>query len=174
MLQGKKTYLVALAAGLVAFAVQMGYITKELGETILMALGAAGLATLRAAVSKSTRFVLLPLLLLIPVTANAQAVATDKLAWDQPAPDLATAQAYTYKYYPDNAATGVTLTGVTCTSSGTPAIISCRTTFPAFTPGSHTLTITAANVAGESAKSAVFTFTFVVVPGVPNTIRIEK
>lgn len=109
-----------------------------------------------------------------PSEVNAQAVATDKLAWNQPAPDLASAQAYTYKYYPDSSLTGVVLTGVTCESAGTPVVISCRTVFPAFTPGSHTLTITATNAAGESAKSAPFTFTFVVVPGIPNTIRIEK
>jgi hypothetical protein len=50
-LKGKKTYLVALAAGLVVVAVHLGYITSDMGNTILGLLGATGLATLRAGVS---------------------------------------------------------------------------------------------------------------------------
>lgn len=105
-------------------------------------------------------------LLAIPHVASAQATGTSKLAWDQPSvPDAATAQAFTYKYYADGATTGVTCTGT--------APVTCQVNYPAFTPGSHTLTLTASNVAGESPKSAVFSFTFVVIPAAPNNIRIQ-
>lgn len=120
------------------------------------------------------KLVLALALLFVPSVAAAQVVPTDKLAWDIQAPDLATAQAYTYKYYPDSSTSGINLTGVTCTSVGTPAVITCRTNFPAFTPGAHTLTITASNAAGESAKSATYKFDLVVVPQAPSNIRTEK
>jgi hypothetical protein len=120
------------------------------------------------------KILLAALLLAIPAFASAQVVPSDKIAWDQQAPDLASAQAYTYKYYPDGATTGITFTGVTCTSAGTPAVITCRANFPAFTPGAHTLTITATNAAGESPKSATFKFDLVVVPTAPTNIRTEK
>lgn len=96
--------------------------------------------------------------------------ATQKFAWDQDAPTLADAQAYTYKYYPDGSATGVTFAVVTCSGAATP--FTCSAPIPAFTPGNHTITLTASNIAGESAKSNPFGFSFVVTPGVPNNIRI--
>jgi hypothetical protein len=84
---------------------------------------------------------------------------------------LAEATGYTYRYYPNAVTTGTVLTGVTCT--GTTAPFNCSAPYPAFTPGSHTLQLTAANIAGESVKSPVFSFTFVVVPGNPINIRIQ-
>lgn len=114
------------------------------------------------------------LIVLIVLTASAFAqtgVPGQKFAWDQPAATLAEAQGYTYKYYPDSATTGVTFTAVTCTGTATP--FTCEVLIPAFTPGNHSITLTASNVAGESAKSAPFAFTFVVVPGVPGNIRIK-
>ena len=110
----------------------------------------------------------------ITATLYAQApigIPTSKFAWDQSAPVLADAQAYTYKYYPDNAATGVTFTGVTCT--GTVSPFQCEVNIPAFTPGSHSVTFTATNAAGESAKSSPFAFAFVVTPAIPSNIRIK-
>ena len=114
------------------------------------------------------------LFVLCNVTAYAQqpppATATQKFAWDQDAPTLADAQGYTYKYYPDGSATGVTFQNVTCTGATSPFV--CSAPIPAFTPGNHTITVTAGNIAGESAKSSPFAFNFVVTPGVPNNIRI--
>lgn len=115
-------------------------------------------------------------LLFVTATASVFAqqppigTATQRFAWDQEAPTLADAQAYTYKYYPDSSTTGIAFTGVTC--SGTASPFTCSAPIPAFTPGNHTITITASNVAGESAKSNPFAFNFVVTPGVPNNIRI--
>lgn len=99
-----------------------------------------------------------------------QGSATQKFEWDQQAPTLADAQSYTYKYYPDGSNTGVVFTGVTCSGATSP--FQCNAPIPAFTPGNHTITMTAANVAGESAKSSPFAFNFVVTPSVPTGIRI--
>lgn len=45
--------------------------------------------------------------------------------------------------------------------------------FPAMTPGSHSITITAYNVKGESAKPAPLTLTLIInVPAIPSNIRI--
>ena len=105
----------------------------------------------------------------IATVASAQAAANKTLAWDQTNVTATEAQAYTYTYYPDGALVGIVLTGVTC--AGTP--VACSVPFPAFTPGSHTLTLTATNIAGESPKSSPFAFVFVVVPPAPVNIRIE-
>ncbi len=96
--------------------------------------------------------------------------SNQKFAWDQVAVDLAEAQSFTYKYYPDNSATGLTFATVTCTGTVSPFV--CTTPIPAFTPGTHTITITASNLAGESDKSNPFAFAFVVTPGKPTNIRI--
>lgn len=102
---------------------------------------------------------------------QAQAVSTSKLAFDQPAPDLVSAQGYTYKYYPDGSTTAATLVSTTC--SGTVAPFQCEAPFPSFTPGNHTLALSATNIAGESPKSSPFVFTFVVTPGIPVNIHIK-
>ena len=113
--------------------------------------------------------VMLGLLISGPVFAQAPATPSNGLAWDQAAPDLATAQGYVYRYYPDGAATGTILTAV-CSGAASP--FSCRANFPAFTPGSHTLQTTAANAAGESVKSSPFAFVFVVQPAAQTNLRI--
>lgn len=112
------------------------------------------------------------IVLLFSASAQAQTgTPTSRLAWDQGAPDLATAQAYAYTYYADGATTGTALTGVTCT--GTAAPFTCSAAFPAFTPGNHTLTLTAKNVAGEGPKSSPLSFVFVVLPSAPQNVRIQ-
>lgn len=105
----------------------------------------------------------------VPVAAQT-GTPSSQLAWDQPAQTLAAAQALTFGYYPDAVTTRTALTGVTC--AGTTAPFQCAVAFPAFTPGNHTLTISASNVAGESGKSTVLTFAFVVVPGTPTNPHI--
>lgn len=108
----------------------------------------------------------------VTVGLDAQtAIPGSRLTWDQAAPTLAEAQGYTYTYYPEAAPPAVILTAVTC--SGTASPFTCVVAFPAFTPGAHTLQLTASNIAGESTRSAAFAFTFVVVPGAPANIRIQ-
>lgn len=116
------------------------------------------------------------LILLLVFSASAfaqpQATPTSVFFFDQPAPDVATAQAYTYKLYADGSTTGQTLTGVVCAAGATSAVQVCRVPIPAFQPGQHSITLSATNAAGESPKSAAFTFTLVAVPGTPGNIRI--
>lgn len=97
--------------------------------------------------------------------------ANNKLAWDQPAASIAEAQSLTYKLYADGSATASTLPTATCTGATAP--YSCTVPFPAFTPGSHTVQLSASNAAGESSKSAAFGFTFVVIPASPANIRVQ-
>jgi hypothetical protein len=113
--------------------------------------------------------------LAVPVAAQTSppAVSSNKLGWTQTAPTLADAQALTFKLYADGAATGAVLAGVTCTATTTSGVFACEVPFPAFTPGNHSVQLTAGNVAGESAKSAPLAFTFVVVPAVPTGLVIK-
>jgi len=126
---------------------------------------------------------------LLATSAQAQVTPGTPLLWDQPnAATAAIAQAYTFRVYADAATVGTVLSGVTC---GTPysvlrriwdrlmreragtAPIVCQAPFPAFTLGPHTLTLSAANAAGEGPKSAAFAFTFVVVPSAPANLRSQ-
>jgi hypothetical protein len=103
--------------------------------------------------------------------AHAQATPASKLGWDQAAADLATANAYSYKHYDDLSVTGVALAPATCTGTASP--FACQAPFPAFTPGAtHTIAITASNVAGESLKSTPLSFQFIVIPAAPTNLRI--
>ena len=110
------------------------------------------------------------LLMAMLLQPQPPASSNQKFAWDQVAVDLAEAQSFTYKYYADNSGTGVVFPVVTCTGAASPFV--CTAPIPAFTPGQHTITITANNVAGESDKSDPFAFAFVVTPGKPVRIRI--
>jgi hypothetical protein len=122
-----------------------------------------------------TKFWLVLAFVLLAGIASAQSSATptSKLVWDQIAPDLATANAYTYREYPETwvSGPGTVLTPVTCTGTTSPFV--CSTPFPAFTPGGHAVTMTAGNAAGESLKSTPFPFTFVVIPSPPTNLRIQ-
>jgi hypothetical protein len=51
-LSGYKTYLVAAAAGALTVAQMLGYIDAEAYANLMLLLGAGGVATLRAAISK--------------------------------------------------------------------------------------------------------------------------
>jgi len=116
------------------------------------------------------------LILLTSSSAFAQATNNSKLSWIQPLDTLVTsaaqAQALVYKQYPDNAVTGIVLLNVTCT--GTTAII-CTAPLPAYTVGSHTITITAAQTTDpttESIKSNVVLFTFKIIVSSPTNVTI--
>jgi hypothetical protein len=98
---------------------------------------------------------------------------TSFFQWTQPAASAAAAQALSYRYYVDGATAGTVVTGVTCTGTTT---ITCEAPVPALTPGNHTVQISAASTAGESAKSSPpfsFAYDSVVVPQVPVNLRIK-
>jgi len=107
---------------------------------------------------------------LATVSYAQSATPSNRLAWDQSDATVAVAEAYTFKQYADGSPTGTVITGVTCTAG---AVVSCSAPFGAFTPGTHTIQLTATNAAGESVKSAVFNFTFVVVPTAPGNLRVQ-
>lgn len=102
------------------------------------------------------------------------AVAGNSVQFDQAAPDLATAQSYTYQLYIDGSGTPVVGPGSTCTGTASP--FACSVKLPAsLSPGSHSVTATAKDaVAGESAQSLPLAFTFAVTPGAPANLRIIK
>lgn len=96
----------------------------------------------------------------------------DSFGWGQTGPDLATVQAYAYKYYLDGATTGSLWTNVTC--SGTVSPFACQAKTPTFSNGSHSITLTAANAGGESPQSVPFAFVFGNPPTTPNNIHVIK
>lgn len=112
--------------------------------------------------------------LLIPTTGWSQtANPAATLAFDQNAVSAAEATSFIYRYYPDGTPLGIGIVLAVVTCSGATSPFLCLTPFPAFTPGAHTLAITAANVGGESLKSTVLAFTFVVIPSPPTNLRIQ-
>ena len=54
-LDGKKTYITAVAAALASFALAMGWLSPEQYQVVLGLLGSLGLAALRAGVTKSPK-----------------------------------------------------------------------------------------------------------------------
>lgn len=121
--------------------------------------------------------ILVLLLLLIPSLIQAQGpVSTaNRFSWDEQAPDLNTANSYTYLYYIDGLPTGVVLTGAKCFASlvPDPLTFNCTVNLPPFSPGSHTVQISATLSGVESAKSNAVSFTFAIVPGIPFNFRIK-
>lgn len=115
--------------------------------------------------------------LLFSCTAHAQTpvVGTERLQFDQAAPDLATAQAYVYRLVIDGVRQAVPVT-VTCAGSVSP--FACTTPFPALTPGDHTIALTAAvvvnGVEAESLPSVALPVRLVVAPNPPQNLRIVR
>jgi hypothetical protein len=117
--------------------------------------------------------ILLLSLLLVPSIAYSQnpvATASQKFGWDQDIAEGENVPALVFKYYADGSTTGVVFTGVIC--GGTAPTLSCTVPIPAFTPGNHSIRISASNIAGESALSVPFDFALIVVPAAPRAIRI--
>jgi hypothetical protein len=107
-----------------------------------------------------------------PVAAFAQAGTLSKLMFDQDGPDLASVNGFVYRFYPDGAAAGQVMSNVSCVVNTT--YFTCTTQFPPFTPGAHTLQLTASDPSGTSPESTVLSFTFQVVPTTPRNPRIAE
>lgn len=110
----------------------------------------------------------------IPTISVAQA-ATCSIEWDQDAPGLVEANAFHYEAINDSQP-AVTIP-VTCT--GTISPFSCLTPLPIKTAGTHTSTITAAEVLSDgtfatSVPSALFTYRVVNPPNAPKNLHIKK
>lgn len=107
------------------------------------------------------KLLLLLVMLVVPVTASTQVIsASNKLVWDVSAPDVQTANVYTYRYYADDGP-GVTLVGVTCRASGELTIFTCTVSVPILTSGDHRIQITTANMTTASDKSEPLQVLFV-------------
>ena len=102
--------------------------------------------------------------------AQGTATPTSRLAWDQIAGSLAEASGYAYEGVYDGNPAPVVMTGVTCAGAASP--YQCAGSFPALTPGPHTVAVQARNAAGPSPLSAVFNFAFVALPSAPQNLRI--
>lgn len=103
---------------------------------------------------------------------NPNATALNVVGWNQAAPTLADASGYVYRTYDNGSTTPAVMAGVTC--AGTVSPYQCEAPFPPMSPGNHSLTLTASNIAGESGKSVPFVFTFIVTPAVPTNFGIKR
>lgn len=117
----------------------------------------------------------LAIVLMASGVASAQtATPTSRLAWDQVAPSQAAAQGYVY----EGAFDGGAPQSLTATCTGTASPFACVASFPALTPGPHSVRLRAVDtttVPGtrlESSLSAAFAFTLVALPDAPSNLRI--
>lgn len=114
-------------------------------------------------------------LLALALPASAQGTPNTRLAWDQTAPDLATAQGFSYKFYRDGVAVGTPLTGIICTvavATSPVGTFPCSVGFPSSTPGvQHSIVLTASNTSGESLKSTAYIYTLIMLPAAPLNLR---
>lgn len=118
-----------------------------------------------------TTILTLLVLLGLASSAHAQATATSNIAWKMNGPTLAVVQAYAYSYYSDGSVNKTVLPNTVCTGTVQPFV--CSAPFPAFTPGNHTMQISATNSIGESPKSTPpFAFIFGVIPDTPFSLSI--
>jgi len=87
------------------------------------------------------RILITVIFIFFPILSSAQTTQTLRAQWEiegPPAPaggarppfDVATAQGYIYKMYQVGSATGITLTGVTCTTTADVYIKTCAATVP--------------------------------------------
>lgn len=118
-------------------------------------------------------------LMMVAALASAQSANNaSKIVFDELAQSPATATSAQYPTYRDGSATAAAaLAGVTCAAAVAPlnpaADTTCQSTFPAFTPGTHTLAITQLLSGAESTKSNIVTFQFIVAV-VPTNLRIVR
>jgi hypothetical protein len=115
------------------------------------------------------------------VVAQTPILGTERLAWDQEAPDLATAQGYRYLPVVNGLAPSAEFQGVTCTGATSPFVCSVR--LLALPTGINSIAVIArAVVPGEpgqppliadSAPSDTLNVLVVVVPIAPQHVRIQ-
>ncbi len=123
------------------------------------------------------RLCVLPVLVLlaIPVQAQTPVGAGARYTWDQGAASLAEAQSYVYKIYKDGAS-GVIVTGVTCTAPAPPSPLGtfpCSAPFLTEVPGIvHSVTLTATSAGAlESLPSIAYSYIYSVQTATPRNLR---
>ena len=103
---------------------------------------------------------------------SAQFSPSSRVQFDIQAATLSDANGYTYRAYIDGAA-GQEFPA-TCVDALQAGTFTCTSVapLPALTIGPHTIELSAANVAGEGARSIPFAFTIVASPNAPTSIRL--
>lgn len=130
-----------------------------------------------SALPGAKKFALAFLVVMSAVSAAAQTPVSTRnlkpLAWDQDAPDLASAQRYQYQLTVDGTVT-VTLQAPICTGALSPFL--CWVPFPATKPGAHSLQLVAVDTAPDpdeaSDPSNVLLVTVTITPTAPQNLRI--
>lgn len=120
------------------------------------------------------RLLLVFALVLVAQVAAAQtpvATSSSLLGWDQDAPDLATAQGYTYNRIIDGG-TPTLLAGHKCGTGPSATVFACVAPIPVTSAGSHAIALTASNVAGTSLPSTPLSYIFALAPATPRNLRI--
>jgi len=90
-----------------------------------------------------------------PPAGTETITGTERIGWDQPAPNLAELATFRYAIYVDG--TRSELAGVSCATSATASGFPCTALLPAMAAGAHTLELASFVVDGgvlESARSA--------------------
>jgi hypothetical protein len=118
---------------------------------------------------------LVVVLCLTPVLGFAQVdtVLTDRLGWTQ-AMSAAEQPSITFAAFVDGVRVTTAL-AATCTVTATPDTYDCVASYPAMTPGPHTIELIAIRTEGtlvvESGRSAPFSIRLVVGPAVPGNLH---
>ena len=108
---------------------------------------------------------------------SASLATSYQFCWDKPAPDLATANAYVYKYSVDGGAQ--TTFAAPCTGTTSPFICKATNSLPVVTNGNHPFTITANVILIDgstlsSTVSATGNYIITGPPATPQNPRINK
>lgn len=111
----------------------------------------------------------------VALDAQTPVGAGSRYTWDQGAASLAEAQSYVYKLYKDGAS-GVVVTGVTCTAPVPPSPLGtfpCSAPFAAEVPGvPHSVTLTATGAGTlESPPSVAYAYVYSVQTARPLNLR---
>lgn len=99
--------------------------------------------------------------------------ATSKLVWDQDAPDVATAQAYTYQVFVDGVQVTTWVSNLVVIATPIVGTQLATASFPPLSVGNHSITLTATNAVGASAQSVALAVTVLGVPAIPKNLRVQ-
>jgi hypothetical protein len=126
-------------------------------------------------------FLIMTAVLAVAGAAAAQtpqpATPSHNLQWRQGAPDLATAQGYSYVPVVDQLRGTAAFVGVTCTGTASP--FTCRVPIMALTPGDHSIQIVAQappvnGAVQESPVSPVLVVRMILAPAAPTDLSVVQ
>lgn len=106
--------------------------------------------------------------------AQAQAGPNSRVQFDQTAANVTEANGFTYRSYIDGGAGVVFAVNCVPTAITTEFVCTAVDPLPALQVGSHNISLSAANVVGESIPSNPYPFTVIIVPATPQNIRLVQ